>query len=114
MTVEDARRLRRTMTPAERRLWNVLRSRHLAGYKFRRQHPVGSYVLDFACPEHRLVIEADGGQHLHSEHDALRTAWLERNGWRVVRFWNAEILRNTEAVAETILAALSAERKDAP
>jgi very-short-patch-repair endonuclease len=91
-----ARTLRATMTDAERRLWSVLRSRRLQGYKFRRQRPIGPFIADFACIEHRLVVEADGGQHLEGEYDARRTAWLEARGWRVLRFWNNEILANTE------------------
>src|SRR5665213_3352596 len=97
-----ARELRQTMTDAERRLWSVLRDRRLLGYKFRRQRPIGPFIVDFACIERRLVIEADGGQHADNEADARRTAWLERHGWRVVRFWNNDILLNAEGVAETI------------
>ena len=76
-------------------------------YKFRRQHPVGRYILDFTRIEHHLVIEADGGQHSESAADERRTAWLERQGWRVLRFWNNEILTNSEGVQETILQALN-------
>jgi len=97
------------MTDAERRLWATLRGRRLQGYKFRRQHPLGPFVLDFVCIEHRLVIEADGGQHADNKADQRRTAWLENHGWRVIRFWNNEILSNTDGVAETILRALSPE-----
>jgi len=103
MSSRQARRLRATMTDAERRLWSVLRSRQLDGFKFRRQHPLGPYILDFACIEHRLVIEADGGQHVGNAKDDSRTAWLESTGWRVVRFWNNDILKNTQGVLETIL-----------
>ena len=94
------------MTDAERRLWACLRGRRLVGYKFRRQHPLGPFIVDFACIEHRLVIEADGGQHADSKADARRTAWLERHGWRVLRFWNPDILKSTEGVQEMILEAL--------
>jgi very-short-patch-repair endonuclease len=97
------------MTDAERRLWAALRGRRLQGYKFRRQHPLGSFVLDFVCMEHRLVIEADGGQHSDNEADRRRTRWLESRGWRVIRFWNNEILSNTEGVVETILRTLAPE-----
>jgi len=90
------------MTDVERRPWSVLRDRRLLGYKFRRQRPIGPFIVDFACIERRLVIEADGGQHADNEADARRTAWLERHGWRVVRFWNNDILLNAEGVAETI------------
>jgi very-short-patch-repair endonuclease len=68
--------------------------------------PVGPFIVDFACVEHRLVIEADGGQHADSEYDARRSAWLEARGWRVLRFWNNENLANTEGVQEAILQAL--------
>jgi very-short-patch-repair endonuclease len=106
MASPRARALRVTMTDAERRLWACLRNRRFVGYKFRRQHPLGPFIVDFACVEHRLVIEADGGQHAESEADERRTAWLEQQGWRVLRFWNNEILANTEGVQEMILAVL--------
>ncbi|HKT17654.1 MAG TPA: endonuclease domain-containing protein [Stellaceae bacterium] len=106
MAKQRARRLRRAMTDAERALWYLLRDRRLSGYKFRRQHPLGPFILDFACISHRLVIEADGGQHAESEADARRTHWLELRGWRVLRFWNNEILHNRDGVVETILRAI--------
>jgi very-short-patch-repair endonuclease len=104
-----ARTLRTTMTDAERCLWSVLRSRRLQGYKFRRQRPIGPFIVDFACIEHRLVVEADGGQHLENDYDARRTAWLEARGWRVLRFWNNDILANTEGVQEAVLMVLRGE-----
>jgi len=107
MASRKARELRIVMTDAERRLWATLRGRRLRGYKFRRQHPVGPFILDFVCIEHRLVIEADGGQHSDNATDDHRTAWLSRRGWRVIRFWNNEILSNTEGVQEAILEALA-------
>src|SRR5262245_48076932 len=91
-----ARRMRRNMTPAERLLWWRLR-RVSEGWKFRRQAPVGPFVLDFSCIEARLAIEIDGATHGTSEeiaYDESRTRYLERNGWRVVRFWNAEVFSN--------------------
>ena len=103
MANESARRLRREATDAERRLWSALRDRRLAGYRFRRQHPIGHYIADFACTRHMLIVEADGGQHDASASDAMRTAWLEEQGWRVLRFWNNDVLTNTEGVVETIL-----------
>jgi len=106
MPNQIARRLRRDSTDAERRLWAVLRDRRLAGYRFRRQHPVGDYIVDFACTKHGLIIEADGGQHADSEADERRTAFLRAEGWRVLRFWNNDILANPEGVLETILQAL--------
>jgi len=107
MPNQQARTLRVTMTDAERRLWACLRGRRLVGCKFRRQHPLGRYILEFARIEHRLAIEADGGQHCENPADERRTAWLERQGWRVLRFWNNEILNNSEGVQEMILEALS-------
>ena len=87
-----ARDLRLNSTNAERRLWDALRGRQLQGYKFRRQHVVGPFILDFACIEQKLAIEADGGQHNESEGDERRTVWLEGQGWRIIRFSNNEIL----------------------
>ena len=102
-----AKRLRRELTQEERRLWYLLRSRRFERYKFRRQHPVGHYILDFACCEARLAIELDGGQHdEHQEYDHQRTAWLQQKGWTVVRFWNNELWDNEEGVRERILVAL--------
>jgi very-short-patch-repair endonuclease len=111
-----ARHLRQTMTDAERRLWSALRGRHLGGWKFRRQHPIGPYILDFACLEKNLANEADGGQHACSDHDRQRTAWLAQQGWRVIRFWNNDILQNTEGVLIEILRVLEdiPEAKQAP
>jgi len=97
MPSERARELRQDSTDAERRLWSALRDRRLRGYRFRRQHPIGEFIVDFACTRHRLVVEADGGQHSDNEADGSRTAWLEAEGWRVMRFWNNEVLANTEA-----------------
>lgn len=97
------------MTDAERRLWSVLRSRRLSGYKFRRQHPIGPFIADFACIGHKLIVEADGGQHDDSATDRRRTAWLARAGWRVVRFWNNEILANPNGVAQVIVQALATD-----
>ena len=105
-----ARELRIFSTDAERRLWSALRTRRLENYKFRRQHPVGPFILDFACVEHRLVIEADGGQHDENLADERRTAWLASKGWRVRRFWNNEILTNIEGFMDTIFREL--ERKE--
>ena len=109
MADRAARILRQGSTEAEIKLWSLLRGRRLAGFKFRRQHPIGPFIVDFACTKHHLIIEADGGQHSENVADARRTRWLEDQGWRVLRFWNNDILANTESVAETILAALRAE-----
>ncbi len=106
MPARRARSLRLTQTDAERRLWTALRARRLQGYKFRRQRPIGPYIVDFVCLAHHLIVEADGGQHAESAEDERRTAWLESRGWRVIRFWNNDILTNPEGVVETILLAL--------
>ena len=103
----NARRLRRASTEAERRLWATLRDRRLAGFRFRRQHPVHGFILDFACTKYRVAIEADGSQHIESRPDEHRTAILEKEGWRVLRFWNNDILGNTGNVLEAILQALT-------
>lgn len=104
-----ARRLRRELTQEERRLWYLLRSRRFAHCKFRRQHPVGNYILDFACCEARLCIELDGGQHSeHQSYDVRRTQWLSQQGWRVLRFWNNELWENEEGVLLTIYESLQA------
>jgi len=107
--ITRARQLRRDATDAERRLWSALRDRRLAGYRFRRQYPIGPFFVDFACTKQRVIIEADGGQHSDSKTDDRRTAWLESRGWRVLRFWNNEILRNPEGVIDAILRGLSGE-----
>ena len=103
-----ARQLRRNSTPAERKLWRYLRSRSLGGYKFVRQEPIGQYVVDFVCREKRLVVEVDGGQHAQSRRDAVRDRWLAQHHYRVLRFWNNEVLENIEGVWEMIFAAASA------
>ena len=101
-----ARELRQPQTPAERVLWGRLRNRQLDGYKFRRQHPIGRFIVDFYCAECRLVIEIDGDTHLDQvEYDQERTAWLEARGHRVVRFTNQDVHRRTGPVLEAILKA---------
>src|SRR5260370_40197474 len=109
MPNQKARGLRQSSTNAERRMWSALRDRRLLRYKFRRQHPIGGFVVDFACTEYRLAIEVDGGQHADNAADARRTAWLEREGWRVIRFWNNDVLGNTGGVIQAILRALEAK-----
>ena len=84
-------------------MWNILRKRQLSGCKFRRQAPIGSYIVDFVCLENMLVIEVDGGHHTElRRNDAARTAWLEREGFRVIRFWNNQVLTNTDSVQAAI------------
>ncbi len=101
-----ARSLRRDMTDAERRLWSILRSRRFSGVKFRRQVPIGPYIADFLCYEARLIMEADGGQHAESPRDHRRDAWLMAAGFRILRFWNHEILADRMMVEDTIHAVL--------
>lgn len=96
------------MTDAEMYLWQHLRARQILGFKFRRQHPVGKYILDFACIEAKLAIEADGGQHIALQpQDIERTSWLSSQGWTVLRFWNNEVLHNANGVLEEIYSTLS-------
>ncbi len=98
-TKQNSRSLRREMTDAEKLLWRHLRMEQLSGYKFRRQHPIGNYIVDFVCLEAALVLEVDGGQHAESAgNDAVRTKWLEGKGLHVMRFWNNEVLNNIEGV----------------
>ena len=97
-----AKQLRSNMTDAEQRLWRHLRAHRLNGRKFRRQQPLGPYVVDFVHLGSKVIVEADGGQHNESERDLRRDAWLESEGYRVLRFWNHDILNNTETVLEVI------------
>ena len=115
--VERRRQLRRQSTDAELLLWRLLRGRQLGGTKFRRQHQVGPYLLDFYCPEHRLAVEADGGQHLTTEglaRDEVRTRYLEGKGIRVLRFSNVQILLEREGVQEAIRQAVAEEPSPSP
>ncbi|HEX4260428.1 MAG TPA: endonuclease domain-containing protein [Acetobacteraceae bacterium] len=107
MSVEHARAMRREATPAERALWRGLQARRLGGLKFRRQVPIGPFVVDFYCPEAKLVIEVDGETHADPSADADRTAFLEARGMGVIRFWNNEVLGNLEGVLEGIARAAS-------
>ncbi len=103
MNIIRARELRKNMTDAERKLWNHLRNRQLGGLKFRRQHPIGKYVVDFVCFEKKIVIEVDGSQHLENRiYDAERTEWLEKQGFKVIRVWNNDVLNEIEVVLEEL------------
>ena len=104
-----ARALRLNMTDAERKLWYVLRDRRFAGFKFSRQVPVGPFIADFVCFEERLVIEVDGGHHAESLRDQRRDRWFSANEFRVLRFWNNEVLTNLEGVMAVIARALKLE-----
>lgn len=99
---EFAKHLRQTMTDAEQLLWQYLRAHRLAGAKFKRQQPIGPYVVDFVHFGAKLIIEADGGQHNESKSDKTRDAWLKAQGFRILRFWNNEILVSTHEVLERI------------
>lgn len=101
-----ARKLRRAMTDAERRLWARLRNRQIEGAKFVAQVPIGPHIADFACRAARLAIELDGGQHAESLTDAARTELIEVHGYTVIRFWNNDVLTNTDGVLEEIRQAL--------
>lgn len=102
-----ARELRNEATEAERCLWQRLRLKQLAGFKFRRQVPIAGYIADFLCREAKLIVELDGGQHLDQiAYDERRTGTLQANGYRVLRYWNDDALARTEDVLEDILRAL--------
>jgi very-short-patch-repair endonuclease len=104
--LKHAREMRRQPTEPERRLWQRLRRKQLGGYKFRRQQPLGSYIVDFYCHEACLIVEVDGDSHAFQEaYDAERTAWLEGEGHKVIRFWNVEVMQNLEGVLQVIEAA---------
>lgn len=106
----SARQLRKNLTDSEKRLWQELRLRQIEGLKFRRQYQIGKYIVDFACPERKLIVEVDGGHHSEQvNYDADRTKWLESQGFRVLRFWNNEVQMNLEGVKETIYKALEAK-----
>jgi very-short-patch-repair endonuclease len=104
---ERAGTLRGNMTEAEKRLWQILRSHQMKGYKFRRQVPIGRYIADFVCHKARLIIEIDGGQHDRSSpREAERSGFLQNEGYRILRFWNNEVLANLGGVHETIVGEL--------
>jgi len=103
-----ARKLRQQQTDVETKLWLRLRDRQLCGAKFRRQHPIGPYIVDFCCPDRGLIVELDGGQHAEqTAADQVRTCFLETDGYRVVRFWNHEVLEQMDAILQEIVTLLS-------
>ena len=105
-----AAELRRELMPAEAKLWSYLRAHRMKNVHFRRQHPIGKYVPDFCAPRKKLIIELDGSQHLdQQEYDAERTAFLESKGYRVIRFWNNEVMNDIEGVLRAIEIALNDE-----
>jgi len=98
-----AKTLRKNFTETERLLWRHLRAKQMKGYKFRRQEPIGPYVVDFICQEAKVIIEVDGGQHsVEKERDLERDRWLEEQGYKVLRFWNNEVLTNIHGALEVI------------
>jgi very-short-patch-repair endonuclease len=105
--IRIARRLRVNQTDAETVLWNHIRNRQIDGHKFVRQEPIGGYVCDFVCCERLVVIEVDGGQHNESAADVIRDQRLAEDGYRVLRFWNNDVLGNLEGVLATIQTQLS-------
>ena len=107
--------LRTNATEAERRIWYFLRNRQFRSFKFRRQHPIGIYIVDFVCLEEKLIVEIDGGQHAErTRYDERRTKALSEKGFCVLRFWNNDVLNNTNAVLETILAEMNASPSPLP
>lgn len=117
MANERARQLRSNMTEAEKALWQRLRILRPLSHHFRRQVPMGPYIVDFCCHRAKLVIEVDGGQHASADNvklDAKRTMWLENEDYRVMRFWNNEVMSNLEGVMDVILKALTAHPTPTP
>ncbi len=111
ITTARARLLRSNMTDVERRLWCAIRGKQLEGCRFRRQHPIGAYIVDFACVEEMLVVELDGGQHQSQKtYDDTRSRYLNQQGWQVVRFWNSEVLESLDGVLEVIVEKLKSTR----
>jgi very-short-patch-repair endonuclease len=106
---QAARRLRQDMADCERKLWSMLRRKQMAALRFRRQHPIGPYIVDFFCPAAKLIVELDGGQHGEDKavtYDEARTRWLEAQGYRVLRSWNWDFLENPDAALEGIWRAI--------
>ena len=99
---ERARDLRKNPTEAEKKVWSKLRNRQLENYRFYRQFVIGCYIVDFICRERNLIIEIDGGQHCESKEDYIRTAFLEDKGYKVIRFWNNEVIKNMDGVLNKI------------
>jgi very-short-patch-repair endonuclease len=99
-----SKQLRKSLTPAEQKLWKNLRNRNLGNYKFRRQHPIGPFIVDFYCAAVKLVIEIDGSSHIYQEeYDQTRTIWLEDQGYHVIRFRNDAVLQEVDSVTEEIV-----------
>jgi very-short-patch-repair endonuclease len=105
-TLTTSRRLRADPTNAEKKLWYALRNRQICGLKFVRQEPIGRYTCDFVCREKLIVIDVDGGQHAESKRDAVRDRYLSERGYRVLRYWNNDVLSNLQGVLESIASEL--------
>ncbi|HKU94895.1 MAG TPA: endonuclease domain-containing protein [Vineibacter sp.] len=116
ISITHAKRLRQDMTDAERYLWYALRRRSLNGWRFRRQAPIGRYIVDFTCFGAKLVVELDGGQHAEDrrDYDERRTEWLVAQGFTVLRFWNADVFQNTEFVLDEFVKALPGDAPPQP
>ncbi len=106
-STQSAKNLRKQETDAERLIWSYLRAGKMDGLKFRRQQPVGPYIVDFACLDKNIIIEIDGGQHTENIKDETRDAWLADQGFKILRFWNNDVLKETDAVLESIRLALT-------
>ena len=106
-TIAVAKKFRINSTDTEKYLWKYLRGKQHEGFKFRRQHPIGKYIVDFINLERKIIIEVDGGQHLKNKKDKLRDIWLKEQGYEVLRFWDNEVLTNIEGVLELIREKLS-------
>ncbi len=106
--IERVRQLRKNQTEAEKKIWSFLRSRQLDGCKFYRQVQIGKYVVDFICRDLDLIVEIDGGQHCENKYDEMRDNYLKSQGYRILRFWNNEVLENTEGVLNMIKLELQA------
>ena len=105
--LRHAKRMRHLPTEAETQLWRQLRAGRLCAYKFKRQQPIGRFIVDFVCFTHKLIVEVDGGQHVEMQlKDEARTAWLETQGFQVIRFWNDDVLLRRQFVLEEVLRVL--------
>jgi very-short-patch-repair endonuclease len=113
--INHVRELRQNSSEAEKRIWYFLRARRLGGYKFRRQHLIHPYIVDFVCLEKKLIIELDGGQHtLQVHYDEVRTTFLQSQGYKVLRFWNNEAIKETRTVLDSIFAELKSSSASSP
>ena len=115
--IEKSRQLRKNMTSQERKLWSIIRERRFFGYRFRRQFPIGSYIVDFVCREKRIIIEIDGGQHneiQNIEYDNKRTEFLKSEGFQVIRFWNYDVDNNMDGIYERLKEVFKIDDKITP